>query len=183
MDYRKWNIESEPVPVDISDYDQIFMLDIIEHLKDPEAFMEMLRAKAIHKRPEIILTTANIAFLVTRLMLLLGQFNYGRKGILDRTHTRLFTWRSLRELFEQTGYNVLEIRGIPAPFPKVVGNGVLGKIIMAINGLLVRLWGFRSLFSYQIYVRAQSRPTVSNLLDQTIATSAKLREEIKRQAA
>jgi glycosyltransferase involved in cell wall biosynthesis len=183
VEYRKWSIEAEPVPVDVSDYDQVFMLDIIEHLKDPEAFMEMLRTKAIHKRPEIILTTANIAFLVTRLMLLLGQFNYGRKGILDRTHTRLFTWRSLRELFEQTGYNVLEIRGIPAPFPKVVGNGVLGKIIMTVNGFFVRLWGFRSLFSYQIYVRAQARPTVSNLLDQTISSSEKLREDIKKQAA
>jgi hypothetical protein len=183
VDYRKWDIEAEPVPVDISGYDQIFMLDIIEHLKDPEVFMEMLREKAVHKRPEIILTTANIAFFVTRMMLFFGQFNYGRKGILDRTHTRLFTWNSLRELFEQTGYNVLEMRGIPAPFPKVVGNGVIGKIVMAINGFFVWLWGFRSLFSYQIYVRAQARPTVPNILDQTISSSEKLREEIKQQAA
>jgi hypothetical protein len=143
----------------------------------------MLREKAVHKRPEIILTTANIAFFVTRMMLFFGQFNYGRKGILDRTHTRLFTWNSLRELFEQTGYNVLEMRGIPAPFPKVVGNGVIGKIVMAINGFFVWLWGFRSLFSYQIYVRAQARPTVPNILDQTISSSEKLREEIKQQAA
>ncbi|MEO6787976.1 MAG: class I SAM-dependent methyltransferase [Chthoniobacteraceae bacterium] len=183
VDYRKWNIEAEPVPVDVSDYDQVFMLDIIEHLKDPEAFMEMLRAKAVHKRPEIILTTANIAFFVTRIMLFLGQFNYGRKGILDRTHTRLFTWRSLRELFEQTGYNVLEMRGIPAPFPKVLGNGFIGKTVMAINGLLIRIPIIRSLFNYQIYVRAQARPTVPNLLDQTIAASEKLREEIKQTVA
>jgi hypothetical protein len=47
----------------------------------------------------------------------------------------------------------------------------------------VRLWGFRSLFSYQIYVRAQARPTVPNILDQTISSSEKLREEIKQQAA
>jgi len=183
VEYRKWNIEAEPVPVDISDYDQIFMLDIIEHLKDPEVFMEILREKAINKRPEIILTTANIAFFVTRFMLLIGQFNYGRKGILDRTHTRLFTFRSLRELFEQTGYNVLEIRGIPAPFPKVVGKGFIGKITMAINGFLARLPLIRGLFSYQLYVRAKARPTVPNLLQQTIVTSEKLREEIKQHAA
>ena len=181
VNYGKWDIEAEPVPLDVSDYDQVFMLDIIEHLKDPEAFMEMLREKAVHKRPEIILTTANIAFFVTRFMLLLGQFNYGRKGILDRTHTRLFTFRSLRELFEQTGYNVLEIRGIPAPYPKVIGNGAIGKVVMAINSFLVRVPLIRSLFSYQLYVRAKARPTVPNLLDQTIATSEKLREEIKRQ--
>ena len=183
VDYRKWNIEAEPVPVDVSNYDQVFMLDIIEHLKDPEAFMEMLRAKAVHKRPEIVLTTANVAFLVTRIMLFFGQFNYGRKGILDRTHTRLFTWRSLRELFEQTGYNVLEMRGIPAPFPKVFGNGLLGKTVMTINGILVRIPIVRSLFNYQIYVRAQARPTVPNLLEQAITASEKLREDIKQSAA
>jgi glycosyltransferase involved in cell wall biosynthesis len=183
VNYAKWDIEAEPVPVDVSDYDQVFMLDIIEHLKDPEAFMEMLRTKAVHKRPEIVLTTANVAFFVTRFMLFLGQFNYGRKGILDRTHTRLFTRNSLRELFEQTGYNVLEIRGIPAPFPKVTGNGVFGKIVMAINTFLCRIPIIRSLFSYQLYVRAQARPTVPNLLEKTIASSEKLREEIKQQAA
>jgi len=183
VDYRKWNIEAEPAPVAVSDYDQVFMLDIIEHLKDPEVFMEGLRAQAVHKRPEIILTTANIAFFVTRFMLLLGQFNYGRKGILDRTHTRLFTFRSLRELFEQTGYNVLEIRGIPAPFPKVIGNGFFGKIVMAVNTFLCRLPLIRSLFSYQIYVRAKARPTVPNILQQTIDASDKLREELKQKAA
>jgi glycosyltransferase involved in cell wall biosynthesis len=183
IEFKKWTIESEPCPVDVSAFDQVFLLDIIEHLKDPEAFMEMLRAKAVHKRPEVVLTTANIGFLVTRIMLLLGHFNYGRKGILDRTHTRLFTWSSLRELFEQTGYTIQEIRGIPAPFPNVLGNGLLGRLAMLVNGFLVRVWGLRSLFSYQIFIRAKARPTVSNLLDQTITTSETLREKIKQKAA
>ena len=78
---------------------------------------------------------------------------------------------------------MLEIKGIPAPFPKVIGNGIFGKVVMAINGFFVKLWGFRSLFSYQIYVRAQARPTVPNILQQTIASSEKLREEIKQAAA
>ena len=183
VEFRKWNIDAEPCPVDVSQYDQVFLLDVIEHLRDPEVFMESLRARAVGKRPEIVLTTANVAFFVTRLMLLLGQFNYGRKGILDRTHTRLFTFRSLRELFEQTGYEIREVRGIPAPFPKVLGNGVLGKFAMIFSRFLIWLPFLKGLFSYQIYVRAQARPTVPNLLKQTIATSEKLREEMKVQAA
>ena len=63
------------------------------------------------------MTTANIGFMATRLMLLFGQFNYGKKGILDATHTRLFTFRSLRELLTQSDYKIVEMRGIPAPFP------------------------------------------------------------------
>ena len=181
--YGKWAIDTEPCPVDVSQFDQVFMLDIIEHLKDPEGFMESLRSQAVHKRPEIVLTTANIGFIVTRLMLLLGQFNYGRKGILDRTHTRLFTFSSLRELFEQTGYNVLSIEGIPAPFPKVLGDGIIGRVVMLINQTLIKVPFLRGLFSYQIYVRAQARPTVPNLLAKTIATSEELRSQIKQQAA
>lgn len=180
VDYKKWDIDNAPCPVNVSDYDQIFLLDIIEHLKDPEVFMEMLRERAEHKRPEIILTTANIAFFVTRFMLFIGQFNYGRKGILDRTHTRLFTFRSLRDLFEQTGYQISEIRGIPAPYPKVLGMGILSRIVMLINQAFIRIPFFKGLFSYQIYVRAQARPTVANLLAKTISTSEELRSELAK---
>ncbi len=185
VDYAKWNIGQEKCPVEVSGYDQVFMLDIIEHLNDPEGFMENLREQAVTKRPEIVLTTANIGFFVTRFALLFGQFNYGRKGILDRTHTRLFTFRSLRELFEQTGYVIHEIRGIPAPFPKAMGMGILSRCAMLVNHWLIRFpFGLlRGLFSYQIYVRAQARPTVPALLEQTIATSEQLRAEIKQQAA
>jgi glycosyltransferase involved in cell wall biosynthesis len=181
--YGRWLMDTEPCPVDVSQFDQVFMLDIVEHLKDPEGFMESLRSQAVHKRPEIILTTANVAFFVTRFMLFFGQFNYGRKGILDRTHTRLFTFRSLRELFEQTGYNISEIEGIPAPFPKVLGNGIFGRAAMLVNQFLIRIPFLRGLFSYQIFVRAQARPTVPNLLAQTITTSEELRNQIKHRAA
>jgi hypothetical protein len=153
------------------------MLDVIEHLGDPELFMEKLRAATGRKRPEIVLTTANIGFFITRFMLLFGHFNYGRKGILDRTHTRLFTFRSLRELFDQTGYKVLEVRGIPAPFPKAVGDNALGRFLIGLNQLFIGL--SRGLFSYQIYLRAQALPTVPTLLGETIDRS----EEMKKAAA
>ena len=53
-----------------------------------------------------MLSTGNIGFFVTRLMLLFGQFNYGKRGILDMTHTRLFTFTSLRRLLEQSGFRI-----------------------------------------------------------------------------
>lgn len=173
VEFRRFDLDAGEFPVEVSEFDQIFMLDVIEHLHDPEAFMERLRAAAAYKRPEIILTTANIGFFVTRLMLLLGHFNYGRKGILDRTHTRLFTFESMRELFEQTGFKIEEMRGIPAPFPKAVGNNFLGHLLVALNIIGISL--LRGLFSYQIYVRARALPTVPALLRETEKTSAELK--------
>ena len=168
--FQEWDLDSAEFPVDVAQFDQVFLLDVIEHLKDPEGFMEKLRAAAGRKRPEIVMTTANIAFFVTRLMLLLGQFNYGRKGILDRTHTRLFTFRSMRELFGQAGYEILEVRGIPAPFPKALGQGALGRWLVQLNTGLIRL--FRGLFSYQILIRARPLPSVPDLLVETLDASA-----------
>ncbi len=175
VEFKKWDIDTGRFPVDVSQFDQIFILDVIEHLHDPEAFLEGLRGAAASKRPEIVLTTANVAFAVTRFMLALGHFNYGRKGILDRTHTRLFTFGSLEEIFDQTGYKVREMRGIPPPFPRAIGDHALARFLMKVNGWLIRMCP--GLFSYQIFIRAQAHPTVANLLVETIGTSEQLKKQ------
>ncbi|MFN2622827.1 MAG: bifunctional glycosyltransferase/class I SAM-dependent methyltransferase [Chthoniobacterales bacterium] len=173
IDFIRWNLDRPEFPVNVSAFDQIMMLDIIEHLKQPEQFMDELRFAAVCKRPEVIITTANIGFFVTRLMLFFGQFNYGRKGILDATHTRLFTFRSLKALLEQSGYNILEVRGIPAPFPKAIRNNLVSRFFLGLNQALIRV--SRGFFSYQIFVRAVAKPTVHNLLGETIESSDRLR--------
>ena len=181
INFINWDLDRKEFPVNVSHFDQIFMLDIIEHLKSPEEFMDELRFATGCKRPEIIMTTANIGFLATRLMLLLGQFNYGKKGILDATHTRLFTFRSLHELLKQSDYKIIEMRGIPAPFPKALGNNLISRLFLQVNRALIRL--SRGLFSYQIFVRAEAKPTVNNLLSETIEGSATLRQEAAALAA
>jgi glycosyltransferase involved in cell wall biosynthesis len=181
INFINWDLDRKEFPVNVSHFDQIFLLDIIEHLKSPEEFMDELRFATGCKRPEIIMTTANIGFLATRLMLLLGQFNYGKKGILDATHTRLFTFRSLHELLKQSDYKIIEMRGIPAPFPKALGNNLISRLFLQVNRALIRL--SRGLFSYQIFVRAEAKPTVNNLLSETIEGSATLRQEAAALAA
>ena len=41
---------------------------------------------------------------------------------------------------------------MPAPWPKVLGDGALGRLAVRVNELLIRL--SRTLFSYQIFVVA-----------------------------
>jgi glycosyltransferase involved in cell wall biosynthesis len=181
VNFIRWDLDRKEFPVNASQFDQILMLDIIEHLKEPAHFMDELRFATGCKRPEIILTTANIGFIATRLMLLLGQFNYGRKGILDVTHTRLFTFRSMRELLKESGYKILEERGIPAPFPAAVGNKFFARAMLRLNMALIRV--SKGLFSYQIFIRAEAKPTVNNLLRETISGSSALKAEVLTQAA
>ncbi len=152
----------DDVAFDATEYDVLLMLDIIEHLRNPEQFLEQIRKQFGYENKTLILTTPNVAFVVVRAMLALGQFNYGKAGILDRTHTRLFTFRTLRRLLSDEGFRIKRVRGVPAPFPKVLGTGWLGKAAIAVNLSLIRL--SPSLFSYQIYVEAESTPDVSFVL-------------------
>jgi len=66
------------------------------------------------------------------------------------------------------------MRGIPAPFPKAVGNNGLGRFLVSLNQFGIQI--LRGVFSYQIYVRARALPTVSTLLRQTQESSAELRK-------
>jgi 2-polyprenyl-3-methyl-5-hydroxy-6-metoxy-1,4-benzoquinol methylase len=159
----------EPPVFDARKYDHLLMLDVIEHLKDPEQFLEQLRDQFDYGPRTLVLTTPNVAFVAQRLMLLVGQFNYGDAGILDRTHTRLFTFRSLRRLLLDSGFGLREVRGVPAPWPKVLGDGALGRAAVRANELLIRL--SRTLFSYQIFVVADCTPGVRFVLDDSRSRS------------
>jgi 2-polyprenyl-3-methyl-5-hydroxy-6-metoxy-1,4-benzoquinol methylase len=152
-------------PIDVSDRDCILLLDIIEHLSNPEAFLDQLRSGFDFRERKLVLSTPNIAFVVQRLQLLAGQFNYGKVGILDITHKRLFTFRGLKQLLDDAGFTNIEIRGVPAPFPKVLGTGLLGKTAVQVNLALIRL--SRTLFSYQIFVTATGTPTTEFILEDT----------------
>jgi len=163
------DLDESGFPLDAGAFDYILMLDVIEHLRSPERFLDSLRgSRAGHADVKLIVSTGNIGFIVTRLGLLFGWFNYGPRGILDLTHTRLFTFATARKLFEQSGYRIEEVRGVPAPFPLVFGDGFLARLTMAINKGLVRI--SKSLFSYQIFMVCTPLPSLEWLLARAYAT-------------
>jgi glycosyltransferase involved in cell wall biosynthesis len=149
--------------LDFRKYDYVLILDVIEHLSSPEAFVEQLRdALTLAPTTTLLVSTANIGFFVNRLMLMLGQFNYGKRGILDLTHSRLFTFASFRRLFEQGGFRVRAMQGIPGPFVLVFGTGLVGRMVMALNRGLMRF--ARGLFSYQMFFVVEPQPSLEYLL-------------------
>ncbi len=151
--------------------DYVLLLDVLEHVKSPEEFLAALRHKTAEFEPTVVITTPNIAFIVMRLSLLFGQFNYGKRGILDLTHKRLFTFRQLRSTLESSGYEVLSVAGIPPPWPFVFGKGLFSKALMLANLLAIKIW--KGLFAYQIAVVAKPLPTLEALLK-----SAELEKEL-----
>jgi glycosyltransferase involved in cell wall biosynthesis len=158
------------LPVDLRRFDFVLLLDVIEHLQSPEIFVERLNdAAAFAPHVQFIVSTGNVGFIVTRLMLLVGQLNYGKRGILDLTHTRLFTFRAFLRLFNQASFDVLEVHGVAAPFPLALKSAGLARLLMAINKTLIKVR--RTLFSYQSFLVVRARPSLVYLLEQAQASS------------
>lgn len=161
------DLEHDALPASLWDYDAVLLLDVIEHLAEPEAFLIALRQarpdpdRAQRTAPALILSTPNVAFAGVRMNLLLGRFTYADRGILDITHKRLFTKRSLLEALETCGYDVEKVRAAGVPFAAVVG-GPVGRVLNEVCGRLAQVWP--SMFGFQFVVTCRPRPTVEQLL-------------------
>lgn len=155
-----------------NEYEYIVMADVIEHMAEPEYLLDVVRSShRIQPRPTIVASTSNVAFFIIRMMLASGQFNYGKRGILDRTHTRLFTKDSFRRIFEQCGFTVHNESGICLPLSVIFGEA--SQSLEAVADKLAKAWP--SLTAYQLILSAQPLPTTSQLL----AISANYSEDLR----
>lgn len=166
-EYQRCDLNRELPAVDWATVNTVLMMDVIEHLADPEAFLHRLRAAlSANRGATVIMSSGNVCFFVTRFMMLLGQFNYGKRGILDLTHTRLFTGASLDRLLRYAGYRVERTRAIPAPYPLAIGLNAVSKSMLLVNGALARV--LPGLFAYQTLIVARPRPTPNFLLESAL---------------
>ena len=161
--FTKMDINDSDANIATSEFDNILLLDVLEHVEDPEAFVLRLRINAKGKTPKFIVSVPNVAFFVVRIQLLFGNFNYGIRGTLDLGHRRLFTFGSIQQLFLQAGYRIQTIKGIPAPFPLAIGVNWLSRCLLIINQMLIKL--FPRVFAYQVILTAYPSPTLDNLWD------------------
>ena len=97
-------------------FDCIVFNDVLEHLVDPES---ALIAAAALLRPQgtLVASIPNMRYLpVLRGLVLRGEWRYTNEGVLDRTHLRFFTQKSIAEMFTVCGYNLDLLEGInPRP--------------------------------------------------------------------
>ena len=84
-------------------YDQIVFLDVIEHLNDPVDCLKKIRT-LLKPDGEVVFSLPNMAHTSVRLMLMTGNFTYGKTGLLDATHLHFYTKKEILRIFREAGY-------------------------------------------------------------------------------
>jgi len=93
-------------------FDCIICFDFLEHLVDPYSLLASLRDKLV-KGGVVISSIPNIRYYsVFRDFVLHGNWDYKSQGIMDKTHLRFFTYKSITRMFEGLDYEILLTQGI-----------------------------------------------------------------------
>jgi glycosyltransferase involved in cell wall biosynthesis len=143
-------------------FDNVVALDILEHLSSPEATLRQI-FQVMQPGGKLFASTGNVAYFPLRIMLLLGQFNYGRRGILDLTHKRLFTVGSFRRLLQGAGFRVEKILGFGPPIADLVAGN--SRFLRMIDRLGFRLaQQIPSLFAYQMLMTCTRPDSVTSTI-------------------
>lgn len=153
--YYQIDLENMPdIPLD-REFDYIILGDIVEHVRNSEKLLKEL-SKVLKMGGMLIASTGNIAIWFYRLSLLIGRFNYGTRGILDKTHVHLYTVDSFKRLFSNCGFRVVSTSYTGLPFEFIfesTGKSRLLRLVGHLYFFFVRLWP--KLFAYQVIFLAQ----------------------------
>jgi SAM-dependent methyltransferase len=148
---------NEGIPPEVgSGFDIVLAADVIEHLMNPGAFMDQVR-NVLSPDGVALFCVPNIAHWYPRLRSTLGMFDYDQRGILDSTHIRFFTRRSIRKLIERHGFTVRRIEAVGLPLDALGVEGTKAKVIRLIDSLSLDLWP--TMFGYQFIVEASPNPS------------------------
>jgi 2-polyprenyl-3-methyl-5-hydroxy-6-metoxy-1,4-benzoquinol methylase len=139
------DVETMELPFEEGSFDVVLCGDLVEHLRDPGAFVARVRP-LLRAGGRLVLSTPNVANWANRLGLLAGRWSYSDRGILDRTHVHLFTRRTLVATLDQAGFRVLTV-DFTVPVP-LVGSPAVERAAHAVGRVRPQL------FAYQFVVAA-----------------------------
>ena len=107
-------------------FDLLVCNDFLEHIVDPVGFLSKACTKLI-PGGHFLCSLPNFRYLENLFGILVRKdFRYMDSGILDYSHLRFFTARSMKRLFREQGMEVEVFRGI---------NTVIG-----VMGFFMKLW-------------------------------------------
>ncbi len=140
-------------------FDRVLLQDVLEHLRVPERLLQDCRP-LLKPYGQLLVSVPNVANITVRLSLLIGRFEYAQRGILDKTHLRFFTRRTVRRLLEEQGYEIVGERMTVIPIELAFGLSADNLLMHGLNRLLAMLTlALPNIFGYQIIFVARNKST------------------------
>ncbi len=161
------------LPDDVAEdgpFDVVLAVDVLEHLRDPARLLRQLH-KVTSAETVLVSSVPNIAHWYPRLRIGFGRFDYDRRGILDATHLRFFTWRSFAAMAARAGWRVEQRRltGLPLEVlgfeDETSGRPGLRRALARVDRAGRAAWP--SLFAYQYVAVMRPDPAFVSLPELT----------------
>ena len=88
-------------------FDVVVAADVLEHLSDPWWVLAQLK---VFLAPDgyVVVSLPHAGHNAVIASLIDGDLEYGRTGLLDKTHIRFFALKNVQALFEETGFTITE---------------------------------------------------------------------------
>jgi glycosyltransferase involved in cell wall biosynthesis len=136
-------------------FDRILLLDILEHLHNPGAILDDCKP-LLANRGKLIISVPNAVNFTVRLRVLFGQFRYSDRGIMDWSHLRFFTSKSIQALVRQHGYRITARKYTIIPLERVIPVRSSNRLLQFTNRLLKAITAVApGLFAYEILLVAE----------------------------
>lgn len=98
-------------------FDCIIFNDVLEHLVDPYTILLNIKTK-LNRNGVVVCSIPNVRYFYNLKKLLIDkQWRYEDCGILDKSHLRFFTEKSIKDTFDRLGYDIVQLSGINALTP------------------------------------------------------------------
>jgi 2-polyprenyl-3-methyl-5-hydroxy-6-metoxy-1,4-benzoquinol methylase len=126
-------------------FDLVICNDVIEHMPDHEHFLKAIKAK-MKPNASMIGSIPNVRYFGNVFkMLVFKDWKYVEQGVLDSTHLRFFTEKSLAHTFHSCGYEIVKLIGINSDFKKRYTLHQFAKNLLLVLTIVLTLGHSRDL--------------------------------------
>lgn len=117
-------------------FDYIIFADILEHLIDPDEVLSFFE-KNLKPEGKIIISIPNIAFILYRIKLLFGRFDYEKYGVIYKGHLRFFTLSNYKQLLPALENYKIRTKGCSFVSKKFFVLKYLAKVLPGLFALQI----------------------------------------------
>ncbi|MPV85328.1 class I SAM-dependent methyltransferase [Ostreibacterium oceani] len=103
LDLNKDRLESNLFDVQATEFDVIVIADVLEHIYSPERVLESAKS-LLSDSGKLLISIPNAGYVGALIGLYDDSWHYREEGILDRTHIRFYTQKTIAALLDETGF-------------------------------------------------------------------------------